>query len=51
MTWENGAPGNDGVIAALRQRLLEWLVDTSDVIPSKRHPRMKPALMEQIGLG
>lgn len=45
------APGNEGVIAALRQRLLEWLVDTSDVIPSERHPRMEPALMKQIGLG
>jgi hypothetical protein len=34
------------VIAGLRDRMLEWLVETSDVIPPARDPRMDPELTE-----
>jgi arylsulfatase A-like enzyme len=35
------------VAAALRDRILAWLVETSDVIPPSRDPRIEPALAEQ----
>lgn len=39
---------NDGdrkdVIQDLKERALEWLLDTSDVIPSRTHPRKDPAV-------
>jgi hypothetical protein len=31
----------------LRDRLVDWLVETSDVIPRARDPRMEPAIVEQ----
>jgi arylsulfatase A-like enzyme len=31
----------------LRDRLLDWLIETSDVIPRARDPRMEPALVAQ----
>ena len=33
---------------ALRDRLLDWLVSTSDVIPPVRDPRMEPELVAQL---
>jgi hypothetical protein len=35
------------VVDGLRTRVLDWLVETSDVIPLERDPRMDPALVEQ----
>jgi arylsulfatase A-like enzyme len=35
------------VVDGLRTRVLDWLVETSDVIPLARDPRMDPALVEQ----
>jgi arylsulfatase A-like enzyme len=40
--------GNAEVAAALRERVLTWLVETSDTIPVERDPRMEPALVDQI---
>jgi arylsulfatase A-like enzyme len=40
-------PGNAAVVTALRDRILAWLVDTSDVVPLARDPRMEPALVTQ----
>jgi arylsulfatase A-like enzyme len=40
-------PGYAAVVAALRDRILHWLVETSDVIPLERDPRMEPAIVEQ----
>jgi arylsulfatase A-like enzyme len=34
-------------VRALRDRVLEWLVETSDVVPLARDPRMEPVLVEQ----
>jgi hypothetical protein len=31
----------------LRDRILGWLVETSDVVPFTRDPRMEPALVAQ----
>ena len=39
-------PGHVAVIAQLRARLLDWLMETSDVIPLSRDPRMEHALVE-----
>jgi len=38
-------PEHSEVVAGLRARLLDWLVDTSDVIPVDRNPRLEPALV------
>jgi hypothetical protein len=40
-------PGNVRIVTELRDRVLAWLVDSSDVIPRSRDPRMDPALVEQ----
>jgi arylsulfatase A-like enzyme len=40
-------PAHADVVRALRDRVLYWLVETSDVIPLARDPRMEPALVEQ----
>jgi arylsulfatase A-like enzyme len=42
-----GQPEHSGVVDELRTRVLDWLVETSDVIPLARDPRMDPALVEQ----
>jgi arylsulfatase A-like enzyme len=39
---------NRETVRALRDRVLRWLVETSDVIPSARDPRMEPALLDQL---
>ncbi len=41
-------PANIAVTCDLRDRVLRWLVDTSDVIPVARDPRMDPALLDQL---
>jgi arylsulfatase A-like enzyme len=45
-----GDPDNSEVIAVLRDLLLRWLANTSDVIPTTRDPRMEPALVESMTL-
>jgi hypothetical protein len=35
------------VRAAMRERLLRWLVETSDIIPNGRDPRMESALVDE----
>lgn len=42
-----GRAEHTSVRAELRDRILTWLVDTSDVIPVDRDPRMEPVLVEQ----
>jgi arylsulfatase A-like enzyme len=42
-----GDPAHADVVRDLRDRILSWLVETSDVIPLGRDPRMEPALVEQ----
>jgi arylsulfatase A-like enzyme len=42
-----GAPGHADTCRLLREEILAWLVDTSDVIPPERDPRMEPALFDQ----
>ena len=44
-----GFPEHAATVAALRGRVLDWLVNTSDVVPQARDPRMEPALTEQMG--
>lgn len=39
-------PEHVAVVAGLRARLLDWLVETTDVIPLDRNPRMEPVLVE-----
>ena len=41
-----GKPENAAVVTALRGRILEWLLATSDVIPLLRDPRMEPDLLQ-----
>jgi arylsulfatase A-like enzyme len=36
------------VVTELRDQLVRWLVETSDVIPRQRDPRIEPALVEQL---
>lgn len=43
-----GDPAHASTVAELRERVLRWLVDTSDVIPLERDPRMEPAVFEQL---
>ena len=38
-----------GMMSELRSSVLDWLVNTSDVVPLARDPRMEPALVEQMG--
>jgi arylsulfatase A-like enzyme len=45
------APEHAPAVAALRGRILDWLVETSDVIPRDRDPRMEPALVDQFLAG
>jgi arylsulfatase A-like enzyme len=40
-------PANAAIAAGLRDRILGWLVETSDVVPFTRDPRMEPALVAQ----
>jgi arylsulfatase A-like enzyme len=40
-------PARVAVVRDLRDRVLAWLVETSDVVPVVRDPRMEPALVEQ----
>lgn len=40
-------PEHAAVLAGLQERLLDWLMETSDVIPVVRDPRMEPSLIEQ----
>ena len=35
------------VVAVMRDEVLRWMVETSDVIPPARDPRMEPALLDQ----
>ena len=42
-----GNPANAAVVDELRTTILDWLVDTSDVIPLVRDPRMEPAILRQ----
>ncbi|HXY93552.1 MAG TPA: sulfatase-like hydrolase/transferase [Acidimicrobiia bacterium] len=42
-----GEPAHAAVVAELRDRILSWLADTSDVLPLTRDPRMEPALLAQ----
>lgn len=47
-----GRPEHAEVVSDLRSRLLAWLIETSDVTPLGRDPRMEPALVEQfLGAG
>jgi len=43
----NIAPQHAATVVELRERVLSWLVDTSDVVPRARDPRMEPALVQQ----
>jgi arylsulfatase A-like enzyme len=38
-------PANSAIVTGLRSRLLAWLMETSDVIPAVRHPRMDSDLI------
>jgi arylsulfatase A-like enzyme len=40
-----GQAGTEGAAAALRTRLLEWMLATSDVVPHERDPRMDAGIM------
>lgn len=40
-------PAHASVVDELEGRLLDWLIETSDVIPVDRDPRMEPAILEQ----
>jgi arylsulfatase A-like enzyme len=40
-------PGNADVVARLRERILAWLIETSDVVSLTRDLRMEPALVAQ----
>jgi arylsulfatase A-like enzyme len=42
-----GDPERAGIATDLRERMLDWLVETSDVVPRTRHPRMEPALVAE----
>jgi arylsulfatase A-like enzyme len=42
-----GVPANAPLVGHLRDRLLRWLMETSDVVPVGRDPRMDPALVAQ----
>jgi arylsulfatase A-like enzyme len=42
-----GDPAHGPTVRELRDRVLAWLVETSDVVPTVRDPRMEPALVEQ----
>jgi hypothetical protein len=39
------------VVVDHRDRILRWLVDTSDVVPVARDPQMEPALVDALGRG
>jgi arylsulfatase A-like enzyme len=40
-------PAHESVLTDLRSTLLDWLMSSSDVIPTERDPRMEPAIVEQ----
>jgi len=40
-----GQPATDDVASGLRTRLLEWMLETSDVVPHERDPRMDASIM------
>jgi arylsulfatase A-like enzyme len=40
-------PSLAATCAGLRDRILDWLLATSDVIPPERDPRMEPSILEQ----
>jgi hypothetical protein len=41
-------PANDAICRQLRDQILNWLVETSDVIPPVRDARIEPALFDQL---
>lgn len=43
----SGAAAHAGTIRRLRDEVLSWLVETSDVIAPERDPRMEPVLLDQ----
>ncbi|HEX4776865.1 MAG TPA: sulfatase-like hydrolase/transferase [Acidimicrobiia bacterium] len=43
-----GTAANGETVRALRDRVLHWLVETSDVIPLARDPRLEPALLDEM---
>jgi AcrR family transcriptional regulator len=43
----NVASSHESVVAKLRATMLDRLIETTDVIPLRRDPRMEPALIEQ----
>jgi arylsulfatase A-like enzyme len=42
-----GDAAHAATVAELRDQVLRWFVETSDVIPQARDPRMEPALVQQ----
>jgi arylsulfatase A-like enzyme len=40
-------PTNEPVVSAMTNTLLDWIIETSDVIPRDRDPRMEPAILDQ----
>lgn len=38
---------NATIVGELRQQLFDWLIETSDVVPEERDPRMEQALVEE----
>jgi len=42
-----GEPANGSVLKDLRDRMLGRLVETSDVVPPSRDPRMEPELVQE----
>lgn len=41
-------PAHAATVRRLRDEVLAWLVETSDVIPPTRDPRMEPAMVDQL---
>jgi arylsulfatase A-like enzyme len=41
-------PAYDETCRRLREQILAWLVETSDVIPRHRDPRIEPVLFDQL---
>jgi len=44
----HGRPEHAAIADALRSRLLEWMLATSDVVPHERDPRMDPEIMKML---
>ena len=43
-----GRPEHAVTVMEMRHQVLDWLVNTSDVVPLTRDPRLEPALVEQM---